>query len=593
MGCVDIKKLLVLVTLSSILTLSAVACGNGDSEIDYDNVATAVVLTQTAGAEEPVSPPTAEATATPEPMPTEATATPESPTAKATATSEPSPAPAAHFYPEMYGLDWGYVDAQGTWAIEPQFQMAGDFAEDLAPAALGGGVWGYINPSGEMVIEPRFDYAMSFSEGLAFIQEGDRSGYIDRTGQIVLETSYIYAGSFSEGLAKVNMDNLWGYIDRTGQMVIEPQFVSVGDFSEGLANIYVNNLWGYIDQTGQMVIEPQFDFADSFSEGLALVQIEGTTGYIDQTGQMVLTPQFEWAQNFHEGLAWFQSQGPPYVYGYMDTTGQVVIEPQFKQAGDFSGGLARVQKGDVIAYIDTTGHVVFEITPFTFSESIGLTPEQVSFTYETLADSVQGDVIPAVPLQQDVPPWASAPAHLQFAFKFDAPAEAEARGEPRLHIYPAHNYRAIPNRLRTLLTERPQTFKGEIPTLPIRNAVQIFQSNVAYLDFQGGAGVRFITQYSQAPVPITSGDIYYLFQGLTDDGQYYIAFDYSVTTTALPATFDESIAADDDYETFAENYDPYLQETVQMLNGLAASDYAPDLARLDAMLQSLQISSTP
>ena len=47
-------------------------------------------------------------------------------------------------------------------------------------------------------------------------------------------------------------------------------------------------------------------------------------------------------------------------------------------------------------------------------------------------------------------------------------------------------------------------------------------------------GVRFIGRFNDFEIPVTNGELYYVFQGVTRDGQYLISFMYPITTNALP-----------------------------------------------------------
>lgn len=38
-----------------------------------------------------------------------------------------------------------------------------------------------------------------------------------------------------------------------------------------------------------------------------------------------------------------------------------------------------------------------------------------------------------------------------------------------------------------------------------------------------GGGIRYLTQFGQAAGLITNPELFYTFQGLTDDGAYYVA----------------------------------------------------------------------
>ena len=59
--------------------------------------------------------------------------------------------------------------------------------------------------------------------------------------------------------------------------------------------------------------------------------------------------------------------------------------------------------------------------------------------------------------------------------------------------------------------------------LPLMNAVQQMHTRVEYVQFKGGEGVSYLAQYAQGPVPVNNGELFYTFQGLTDDGEFYVS----------------------------------------------------------------------
>lgn len=129
--------------------------------------------------------------------------------------------------------------------------------------------------------------------------------------------------------------------------------------------------------------------------------------------------------------------------------------------------------------------------------------------------------------------------------------------------------------------------EGEtLPFLPPNKAVQVMHAQMKMLEFKNGKGVRYLTQYANGLAPINNQQLFYTFQGLTDDGQYYAAAvlpiylnglpSYSTDTSNLPLEFTSDFAT-------------YVANTVNQLNLQAASDYFPDLGKLDAMVQSLEV----
>ena len=79
-------------------------------------------------------------------------------------------------------------------------------------------------------------------------------------------------------------------------------------------------------------------------------------------GTIVIEPQFSWASDFSEGLAPVAVPGEPGLkkWGYIDQSGAWAIEPRFGGAQAFSSGLASVRLDGAMAYIDTTGTVIWQ-----------------------------------------------------------------------------------------------------------------------------------------------------------------------------------------------------------------------------------------
>ena len=130
-----------------------------------------------------------------------------------------------------------------------------------------------------------------------------------------------------------------------------------------------------------------------------------------------------------------------------------------------------------------------------------------------------------------------------------------------------------------------------LPYLVNRDNGEVFHSNVQYLNFQNGSGVRFLAEYSQAPFPVGKA-MAYIFQGLTNDGKYYISLTLPISQTVLDQynlPYNNSISDADGYQAFAEGYASYLFGALGILDTTPNSGFSPDLARLDAMVQSLNV----
>jgi hypothetical protein len=123
--------------------------------------------------------------------------------------------------------------------------------------------------------------------------------------------------------------------------------------------------------------------------------------------------------------------------------------------------------------------------------------------------------------------------------------------------------------------------------MPSFNAGQIITTHVDYFPFVDGMGVRFVTQYGQAAWPINSTDMFYAFQGLTNDGAYLVNAVLPVAHPSLPADGESFIG--DEYEAFIDSYEDYLAATKHNLDSQLPTSFNPQLQALDTMMGSFQV----
>ena len=112
----------------------------------------------------------------------------------------------------------------------------------------------------------------------------------------------------------------------------------------------------------------------------------------------------------------------------------------------------------------------------------------------------------------------------------------------------------------------------------------MFQSNIAYLDFQNGSGIRYLTQFGQAAYPINNYSLFYTFQGLTSDERFYIAAILPVSNPVLPDP--ETIEMD---QAFYDAFPEYINDIELLLNEQTPESFLPNLVALDQLIQSLRI----
>ena len=239
-------------------------------------------------------------------------------------------------------------------------------------------------------------------------------------------------------------------------------------------------------------------------------------------------------------------------------------------------------EGEVDAAGQVTEHAVVETPDAGFS-----------FSYDgAVAAEVIVETVPAVDSPAE---WEVEPEHLRLSFS--GYALPETFHEPRILVYPVSDFEAASEiaantiaALRQLLADKPAVPEA-IPFLPPWNAGPLMRTQIAYVDFQNGTGVRFLTQFGQAYQPINNYEMFYTFQGLTSAGNYYVAAILPVSHSSLPA--DGTEIPGGDWEAFAQNFETYASEIEQQIDAQDASSFTPDLSLLDAMIQSLEVALTP
>lgn len=241
----------------------------------------------------------------------------------------------------------------------------------------------------------------------------------------------------------------------------------------------------------------------------------------------------------------------------------------------------------------------------------------VKFTYNTsLSREVKAETRPSVPLEKaDDKPDMVSPEHICFSFVGDyASQHASAFFTPELHIYPISGYKKSLaaskeqvgqleegiQKLREILNDRPQFLTGEIPFLPYGiDATQAFHAHVNYVDFKNGTGVMFLTQYNIEPSLINNQGLFYTFQGLTNDGKYYVSALFPVTVPFLPKDFTEdqfegyTLPTDSwgkDSRLNAQKYQSYLKDVALRLEALPPDQYEPALTLFNELVSSLEVA---
>jgi len=128
---------------------------------------------------------------------------------------------------------WFFIDRNGKPTTTYGFLNAEEFSDGAAMVRRDRGNWGYINEDGSWLIEPRFYVAGNFINGIAKVrmENAEEWNYIDKKGNNLFgKMKFEKAEDFSDGLARIRKDGMWGFINEKGETVIKPQFERALDF---------------------------------------------------------------------------------------------------------------------------------------------------------------------------------------------------------------------------------------------------------------------------------------------------------------------------------------------------------------------------
>jgi len=203
----------------------------------------------------------------------------------------------------------------------------------------------------------------------------------------------------------------------------------------------------------------------------------------------------------------------------------------------------------------------------------------------------------------------AAPAHLTFSLYQRL---AESRRPPRVfgvpgtvRVYATSALEGYPkasrelSRLQGLLAERPDPATLEaiddrqvvdMPMLPVDEAAaQVIAARVGFVDTPELTGIAYVTGFRQDLFPFTRDDLQYTFQGLSNDGRWYVAVNWNLRATMLPRRFSNRQAQR--IGRNARTWERYVRQTVATLDAAQASAFRPSLESLDAMVRSIDFES--
>jgi len=203
---------------------------------------------------------------------------------------------------------------------------------------------------------------------------------------------------------------------------------------------------------------------------------------------------------------------------------------------------------------------------------------------------------------EDAAYWDKTPGHLQVSLNDYYVLQGKLH-QPKIYVYPAMPYvELVPvafesmHRLRNVMNPVAPITADQLPTVPFFNAAQVFASNIQAVSFQNGSGIRFLTEYGQYPAPVNNHELFYQFQGFSNDGEYYIVAILPITAPGLGESSHPESAVAIGGVAYPSMGDPsddwkaYYAAAANLLDATSPESFTPSISQLDALIQSMWVA---
>ena len=161
--------------------------------------------------------------------------------------------------------------------------------------------------------------------------------------------------------------------------------------------------------------------------------------------------------------------------------------------------------------------------------------------------------------------------------------------EPRLMIFRAAEYTQYSESNAATIDQLKSLQYADGQTLPEALATD-FSAQVHAVNFTNGHGLRYLTQVFQNFTPVNNQEIFYYYQGITDDGQYFVQATLPINAPYLPADSNPNTSQPADGIPFSmDDFPGYLNAVNQKLNSTETFNFNPYLDALDELIASMQI----
>lgn len=254
----------------------------------------------------------------------------------------------------------GYVGPDGDWVIGPAFSRVQPFAQGVA--LVRDGDYGVIDQQGAWMIEPNLRGARLWAgDGFVVVNTDYPTDdfIIDTARDTVIETDFdgdIVLARPENGLAIHRYNGVFG-LSVDGEMVYRfGNVIAAGQTPEGGLVLIVRDDDGatlVVDETLQPLDFPPITSITRFSQdGIAVAGLDGRFGFIEADGSWRVAPRFRGATQPSEGRSFVAVDEDGYTL--MDLSGTPIADAPYHRFSPFHDGYAVALRTDAPDQEDET-----------------------------------------------------------------------------------------------------------------------------------------------------------------------------------------------------------------------------------------------
>lgn len=268
-----------------------------------------------------------------------------------------------NWHPELFGTDTDLSGAEHVLDNYPDY-----FGSGLLPSSRDGR-WGYVDRDGKWTIEPQFDFAVPFQHGVAMVYRFSRpgtivetddsfeTGLIDARGRWLAEFTYERNAPLGDGRFAATVNSRHGFRDADKRWILPPRLQALADQAGPLhgpgtfgdtglypAAVLAPHQWSVLDARGRVTASGEFEWVEKLDSQAGgpdrfFVRQEGLYGIADAGLKLRVEPQYEEIEEGEDGLLEVKLNGR---VGCIDVAGKMIVSPEF-------GAIENCRRGEVLA----------------------------------------------------------------------------------------------------------------------------------------------------------------------------------------------------------------------------------------------------